>query len=115
MPNSLNDLILSANEFTAIQEATRQLKEAFPVVEVILFGSVARCEAQEGSDIDLLVLTSEEVSHRTRNQMSDIIFEINFAYQTNLSIVIAEANSWNNGIMSLVALHDEVQRDGVYL
>lgn len=115
MPNSLNDLTLSTNELTAIKEATRQLKSGFPVTEVILFGSVSRGEAQEGSDIDLLVLTTEEVPYRTRNLMSDTIFEINFLNKTNLSIVVAEVNSWNNGIMSLFALHDEVQRDGVYL
>jgi uncharacterized protein len=115
VPNSLNDLTLSTNELTAIKEATRQLKSGFPVTEVILFGSVSRGEAQEGSDIDLLVLTTEEVPYRTRNLMSDTIFEINFLNKTNLSIVVAEVNSWNNGIMSLFALHDEVQRDGVYL
>jgi predicted nucleotidyltransferase len=115
MPNLLNNLSLSTNELTAIREATSQLKAQFPVTDVILFGSVARGEAQEGSDTDLLVLTSAEVSHRTRNLMSDIIFEINFTYNTNLSIVVAEVNSWNHGIISLLNIHDEVQRDGVYL
>jgi uncharacterized protein len=83
--------------------------------QVILFGSVARGEAGEGSDIDLLALTHEEVSHRTRNMISDLIFEVNFKYQTNLSIVVADSPSWKNGILSLTPFYNEVRRDGLYL
>ena len=39
---TINDLSLRDNEKKAIAEATRTLKEKFPVQEVILFGSKAR-------------------------------------------------------------------------
>lgn len=115
MPDSLNKLYLTENEKSAIREADQQLKANFPVEQVILFGSVARGEAEEGSDIDLLVLTHEEVSHRTRNMISDLIFEVNFKYHTNLSIVVVDSTSWKDGIISLTPLFNEVQRDGLYL
>jgi predicted nucleotidyltransferase len=66
MPASINDLSLTNDKLTAIQAADRQLKKLFPVEQVVLFGSVARGEAVEGSDIDLLIITSKEVNYHTR-------------------------------------------------
>jgi len=48
---TLDDLALKDNEREAIREATRMLKEKFPVKEVILFGSKARGDDDPESDI----------------------------------------------------------------
>ena len=45
--------------------------------------------------------------------MSDVIFEINLEYDTNLSIVTVDAQSWDAGILTQTGLHAEVDRDGV--
>jgi uncharacterized protein len=45
------DLCRRARE--AADSAARRLAEAFPVIRVVLFGSLARGTFQEGSDIDL--------------------------------------------------------------
>jgi predicted nucleotidyltransferase len=44
------------NERRAIEAAARLPHEAFPVEQVVLFGSKARAAGDEESDIDLLVL-----------------------------------------------------------
>jgi predicted nucleotidyltransferase len=49
---------------TLIAEATRRLSEAAPDARVILFGSRARGEAREGSDLDLLVIEPDLESRR---------------------------------------------------
>jgi len=104
---------LSEAQYHAVLEAKRQLKQEFPVEKLIVFGSVARGEADEESDLDLLVITSEPATHRIRNRMSDVIFEINLKYGTNLSIVVVEKSLWNEGILSLTPFYEEVQREGV--
>ena len=58
---TIDNLSLRDNEKKAIQEATRMLKEKFPVKEVILFGSKARGDDDEDSDIDLLLLTTCQI------------------------------------------------------
>ncbi|MBV1727842.1 MAG: hypothetical protein KUA32_07505, partial [Candidatus Desulforudis sp.] len=69
--------------------------------------------AGEESDLDLLIITREIMTHRDRNAISGIIFEANYRYSTNLSMVVVDAASWNMGILSLTPLYSEVQRDGV--
>ncbi len=114
-PEALDKLSLTEVEKEAILEAERLLKEQFPVEKVVLFGSVARCEADEESDIDLLVLTSEKVLYSVRNLMSDVIFEVNLKYGTNISIVVVESDSWQDGILSVTPFYEEVQRDGIII
>ncbi|MGQ9631707.1 MAG: nucleotidyltransferase family protein [bacterium] len=81
----------------------------------MIFGSAARGEAEEGSDLDLLVLTGKKASYRMRNSMPDIVFEVNLKYGTNISIVVVDSKLWHNGIMALTPLYAEVQRDGIPL
>ena len=115
MIRNLGDLRISEPERKAVLEADRRLKEIFPVERLIVFGSAARGQADEGSDLDVMVITREPATHRMRNAMSDVIFELNLEYDTNLSIVAVDAQSWDAGILTQTALHAEVERDGVPL
>jgi predicted nucleotidyltransferase len=113
MKPGFNDLTLTKEQREAVLEAKKWLMKQFPVEMLVVFGSVARGEDDEESDLDLLVITSEVMTYRDRNAISDIIFEINYSYGTNISIVVVDAFSWNKGIYSLIPFYSEVQRDGV--
>ena len=115
MSKTIEELKLTSEHLKAIDKLSLELKEQFPVTDIAIFGSTARGEAGEGSDLDLLVITSEKVSHKIMNKMYGLVFEINFEFGTNISIVIVDANSWYKGIMTLTPLYAEVQRDGVFL
>ncbi|MBS3985521.1 MAG: nucleotidyltransferase domain-containing protein [Selenomonadales bacterium] len=108
-----DDLVLAKEYREAVLEAKKRLTEQYAVELLVVFGSVARGEADEESDLDLLVITKEMVTHRDRNVMSDIIFDVNYAYGTNLSLVVVDTFAWNKGVYSLIPLYSEVQRDGV--
>lgn len=55
--------------------------------EVILYGSYARGEATEGSDIDLLiVLEGEVVPGREIDRIIDVVTEVNLRYGVLLSV-----------------------------
>jgi predicted nucleotidyltransferase len=58
---TLVELPVADGEKAAMEEAKRLLTEKFPVDRVILFGSKARGDDDEESDINLLVLTSNEI------------------------------------------------------
>ncbi len=55
---SFESTSLMKNESDAIDAAVRMLKNEFSAVKVILFGSKARGNHDEHSDIDLLVVAS---------------------------------------------------------
>jgi uncharacterized protein len=51
------------NTDATIQEAVRRIAEQFRPAKVILFGSWARHEADEQSDVDLIVVVDEVKDH----------------------------------------------------
>jgi predicted nucleotidyltransferase len=113
MKQGFNDLTLTKEQREAVLEAKNRLVKQFPVEMLVIFGSVARGEDDVESDLDLLVITGEVMTHRDRNTISEIIFEVNYVYGTNLSVVVVDTFSWNKGVYSLIPLYSEVLRDGV--
>lgn len=88
-------------------------KQNYQIEDLIIFGSVARGEAEEGSDLDVLALTSQPISHRLKHNIYGLVTEKNLKYDTNLSILLIDKPSWDNGIYSVLSIKDEVKRDGV--
>lgn len=78
-----------------------------------LFGSVVRGEADEESDIDLLVITKQPLNRWERHQITDIVCEVNLEYGTNFSTLVVDSKAWDHGLISLLNIHAEVQREGV--
>lgn len=105
--------ILSPRELDAIRELEVEVKQHFKTMRVSLFGSVAREEADEDSDLDLLIILSEAVTHRIRNSISDMAFEVNLKYDTNISVIILDEEMWSSGVMKLTSFYSEVVREEV--
>ncbi|SRR6056297_2737133 len=107
-------LSLSSNQQLALKSLKNKLaREDYPIEEYIIFGSVARGNAEKGSDLDLLALSSQPISHRSKHKIYGIVTEINLKYDTNLSILLIDKYSWNNGLYSVLSIKDEIKRDGV--
>lgn len=51
-----------------------------PDVELRIFGSVARGDYQEYSDIDLLVVLSVPVNHAVEEQVFDMAYDVELEY-----------------------------------
>ena len=105
--------MLSAQQLAAVIQFEADLREKIRVHQVLVFGSAARGESTEDSDLDILVLLSETATHRLRNSISDLAFEVNLIHGTNISIVIFNQETWNSGLMRLTPFYSDVIRDGV--
>lgn len=98
-----------------IQEAQRRISSEFDVDRIILFGSAARGQADEESDVDILVVLRDFPSHRIRNRISTIILDINLEYDVNLSGMVVDKKSWDDGPLSVLPIHKEVEREGILI
>ena len=110
---TLDDLSLKDNEREAIREATRMLKEKFPVKEVILFGSKARGDDDPESDIDLLLLTTRPIYWKERHSIVEALFDVEMKYDVVISIIVNSVNDWQTGLSSLLPVHEEITQEGI--
>jgi len=110
---NLDDLTLSGNEREAVEEATRILKERFPVRDVILFGSKVRGESSKDSDIDLLLLTTQPIHWKERHAIVDALFEVEMRYDVVINIVVNTVHDWHEGMCTVLPIHEEINREGV--
>ena len=109
----LADLTLPQNLREALRAARERLSAEFDVDRILLFGSVVRGTAVEGSDEDLLIVLREPAVHQIRNRISSIILDVNLAYGTNLSELIVDRETWDHGIPSALPIHTIIEEEGV--
>lgn len=68
-------------------------------VAIILYGSVARNEATEESDIDIAVLVKEALDEKTRDELLSWCVEIDIQYDCVMSVIDIENDKfemWKN-------------------
>ncbi len=107
-------LLMSPFESQALSELKRTLFRSLDFVEkIVLFGSVARGEADDESDIDLLVLTTRLVSYKERHQITAIITDVNLDFETNFSSIVVDRSAWERGPISHLPIKTNIEREGV--
>ena len=97
----------------AIEEATKLLREKYPIESIILFGSKSRADDCPESDIDLLVTMTRPMARAERHAISDLLFPIQLQYDVLLSLLIVHSEEWRSGLISVLPIHDEIEEQGV--
>lgn len=97
----------------AIREAVHRLRAALPVDEVVLFGSKCRGDADEESDIDLLVLTKRPSTRAERHAACDAVHSVQLGFDVVISLLIVSAEEWRSGPPSVLPIRREVEDEGV--
>jgi predicted nucleotidyltransferase len=110
---TLDQINLTPNQQQALSELRERLSGSFEIVTMTLYGSVVRGEAEDESDLDLLIVTARSLPRPVRHQITDIVFEINLRCGTNFSTLVVDRVSWESGLFSVLPLHDEIVREGV--
>ncbi|MEW5785234.1 MAG: nucleotidyltransferase domain-containing protein [Bacillota bacterium] len=106
-------LNLDRNQKKALERFKERVKQLYNINSVTIFGSTSRGEAEEGSDLDVLLVTTEQLSHRERHVVYNIVTEINWEFDTNISVTVVDKYNWEQGIYSIMLIKEEVERDGV--
>ena len=111
----LPDLPLPQHVRDGLQAARDRILAEFAVDRIVLFGSVVRGEADEESDVDLLIVLQDPPTHKMRDRITRVIFDINLEYDTNLSELIVDRQTWDHGLPSVLPIHKEVEEEGIPL
>ena len=109
---SFESVSLMKNESEAIDAAIWMLKSEFSIVKVILFGSKARGDHDEHSDIDLLVIASKLLHWKEEKAIIGALFDIGMEYNVIFSPLFTFVDEWENGIFTAFPVYEEISRDG---
>jgi predicted nucleotidyltransferase len=81
-----------------INDIAKVMKENFPQAVTYLYGSEARGEAHEDSDIDILILLPDELDNsqfrNLRAEIYDKIFDVEIDHITNISPLVLQNKTW---------------------
>lgn len=109
----LHAVPLNYNEQQGVQGIIGEIKKRYsPVKRIILYGSKARGDFKEDSDIDLLFITDKEIPRSLKNRIIDVIYNHELKNDIVVSaIIISESVFINQGSTFL----REVKREGIVL
>lgn len=84
------------------------------LVSVILYGSVARGTQTDESDIDIAVILNRKETDDTREQMTDVVVDLELEYNKVLSILRIDYQKfqlWEN----VMPFYKNMKKDGIVL
>lgn len=81
--------------------------------QMFLFGSRARGDSAPGSDMDVLVVTENELSEKEADYISDCAWEAGFERGVVVVAVVFSRGEWENGPERYSLLARAVETDGV--
>jgi predicted nucleotidyltransferase len=111
---ALHDLSLPASLCEAIQAVRNRLTAECSIDRLMLFGSVVRGESDDESDADLLIVLTERPTAQVHDRITSLILDINLAYDTNLSELIVDQQTWGAGLPAALPIHAEIE-EGIRL
>ena len=106
---------LSRQENRALQELSAFIKTFWPRARLKVFGSKIKGTADEESDLDTLIELPQTITEEVRRQIIHRVFEINLAFETNLSVLIVSQEEWEQGVLTLLPIHSEVEEGSITL
>ena len=101
-----------ANVLAACAAAIRRVA---PDAEVILYGSVARGEEREDSDVDLLVLVPQEVTPALQRIVRGQIYDIALEIDQVITAIVRQRSLWNSEPWNYTPLFRAIEKEGVRL
>jgi predicted nucleotidyltransferase len=98
----------------AIQALKKELINRFGTeVELRIFGSVARGDYREYSDIDILVVLPVVVNNAVEEQVFDLAYDIELEYGLVIGTIVYSKEFWYSARAAAMPLYKNIQREGL--
>ena len=103
-----------------IEKAVQALKQGLvhrfgTDVELRIFGSVARGDYHEHSDIDILVVLPGKVDNAIEEQVFDMAYDIELEYGLVIGTIVYSRDFWYSDSAVVMPLYKNIQRDGLFV
>ena len=98
-----------------LDELKQRLSDLYAdrLAELILYGSQARGEADEDSDIDVLIVLKGEVDPCTElDRVGDVVYDLSYGHDTLVTVVFVPEDKYNRGEGPLIR---NARREGIPL
>lgn len=99
-----------------ILEFARLTKEILGsrLTKIILYGSFARGDYTENSDIDIMILTTltDKEIEKAETKIFDLAFEFQMKYFVDMSVILKNEEQFNYWL-GVLPFYDNVQREGI--
>ncbi len=95
-----------------VSEFKKKVLEEFGNAVFILFGSQVRGDAEEESDIDVLVILDREVNTLVREKIYDIAYEIELKYDIVLDVSVFSKFEWDR-YRKVLPFAIRVEKEGI--
>ena len=101
-----------------ILEFSQQVKQLLgkKLTKIILYGSYARGDNRENSDIDIMVLTTltDDEIDKIETSIFDLAFDFQMEYDIDISVIVKNEDHFNYWLGAL-PFYDNVQNEGIVL
>lgn len=105
---------LKENEKSAVLKLKEALQGKFHLIDFLIFGSRARGNAAQDSDIDIMI-EIEEYNRETVSEIDNMVFVINLAYDCFISTVIFGRKELEEGPLSESPIYKAIEKEGIRL
>jgi len=105
---------LAENEERALKELREELFAKYQIIDIRLYGSKARDEGREDSDLDIMI-EIPEYDRAVVAEIDDIIYRINLEHDVFISALVFGKDELEEGPMSEAPIYKVIQREGVPL
>jgi len=112
---TLNKINLRENEKNALQELKEKIHARFPDAEIILYGSKARGDSDEESDIDLLILLESPINTKLEEEIFHLSYQIELKYEVVFGEIVENKDFWNTPLANAMPLHWNIDREGIQI
>ena len=106
---------LRDNDREGIEKAVKKLINAYPIKNIILFGSKARGESDYNSDIDLLIITSRQLGWKEEKAVVELLFDIGIELDIIFTPLFTYLHEWEHGLFKEFPIYQEIQSDGIII
>ena len=103
---------MKINEQSAVLKLKEELNKNIKIIDYCVFGSKARGDDTEDSDIDVMIEV-EDYTPEIESLIDDIIFEINLAHDCLISAVIFGSKEVEEGPLKESPIYRSIRKDGI--
>ena len=103
---------MTVDSSQVVRESADKVRRRYPDANIWVFGSCARGDASNESDIDVCVVIPEMHS-KDRFVISDLAWDVSFYHNVHLSTIVFSQKDFDDGPASTNPLIDVIKTEGI--